>query len=65
MSLVAPLAWSHPQSRHRILEMLFLPSGQYSLIEYVGLIGNGLPIRWFEMKKGGVKMPLKSGGRGF
>ncbi|MFZ3252854.1 MAG: hypothetical protein WA133_01045 [Syntrophales bacterium] len=29
-------------------------------IEYVGRIGNGLPMRWVETKKGGLKMTLKS-----
>ena len=31
----------------------------------VGRIGNSLPIRWVETKKGGLKKPLKSRGRRF
>jgi len=29
-------------------------------IKDVGRNGNDLPIRWVEMKKGGLEMPLKS-----
>ncbi|MCG2739392.1 MAG: hypothetical protein L6300_04035 [Syntrophaceae bacterium] len=39
-------------------------SGQFE-IKDVGRNGNGLPIRWVEMKKAGLKMPLKSRARRF
>ena len=50
--------------RQKMHEIKKYFSRQFEL-EAVGRIGNGLPICWVEMKKGGLKMSLKSRARRF